>query len=52
LPASAIKESCLFAIEMNKLTLAEKSIKVASVITNEEYLTNIVAFHCKQAIPK
>jgi HEPN domain-containing protein len=32
--------------------LAEKDFKAASVILNEEYLTNIVAFHCQQAIEK
>jgi hypothetical protein len=31
------------------ITLAEKDIRAASVIINEEYLTNIVAFHCQQA---
>jgi hypothetical protein len=30
--------------------LAEKDIKAASMIINEEYLTNIAAFHCQQAI--
>jgi HEPN domain-containing protein len=34
------------------MLLAEKDIKAASVIINEEYLTNIVAFHCQQAIEK
>jgi HEPN domain-containing protein len=34
------------------ITLAEKDVKAASVIINEEYLTNIVAFHCQQAIEK
>jgi HEPN domain-containing protein len=34
------------------IVLAEKDIKAASVIINEEYLTNIVAFHCQQAIEK
>jgi HEPN domain-containing protein len=32
--------------------LAEKDVKAASVILNEEYLTNIAAFHCQQAIEK
>jgi HEPN domain-containing protein len=31
---------------------AEKDIKTASVIIKEEQLTNIVAFHCQQAIEK
>jgi HEPN domain-containing protein len=34
------------------IILAEKDVKAASVIFNEEYLTNIVAFHCQQAIEK
>ena len=34
------------------IILAEKDIKTASLIINEEYLTNIVAFHCQQAIEK
>jgi HEPN domain-containing protein len=34
------------------IILAEKDVKAASVILNEEYLTNIVAFHCQQAIEK
>jgi HEPN domain-containing protein len=34
------------------ITLAEKDVKTASIIINEEYLTNIVAFHCQQAIEK
>jgi HEPN domain-containing protein len=34
------------------IVLAEKDIKTASIIINEEYLTNIVAFHCQQAIEK
>ena len=32
--------------------MPEKDVKAASVIINEEYLTNIVAFHCQQAIEK
>jgi HEPN domain-containing protein len=34
------------------LMLAEQDIRTASVIINEEHLTNIVAFHCQQAIEK
>jgi HEPN domain-containing protein len=34
------------------IVLAEKDIKAASLIINEECLTNIVAFHCQQAIEK
>ena len=34
------------------IILAEKDIKTAALIINEEYLTNIVAFHCQQAIEK
>jgi HEPN domain-containing protein len=34
------------------IILAEKDIKTASLIISEEYLTNIVAFHCQQAIEK
>ncbi|MDR1099862.1 MAG: HEPN domain-containing protein [Treponema sp.] len=34
------------------VVLAEKDIKAASMIINEESLTNIVAFHCQQAIEK
>jgi HEPN domain-containing protein len=34
------------------MLLAEKDIKATSVIINEEYLTNTVAFHCQQAIEK
>jgi HEPN domain-containing protein len=34
------------------IALAEKDIKAASVIINEELLTNIVAFHCQQAVEK
>jgi hypothetical protein len=34
------------------IILAEKDVKAASVIINEEYLTNIVACHCQQAIEK
>jgi HEPN domain-containing protein len=34
------------------IILAEKDIKAASLIINEEYLTNILAFHCQQAIEK
>jgi HEPN domain-containing protein len=34
------------------IILAEKDVKAASVIINEEYLTNVVAFHCQQAIEK
>jgi HEPN domain-containing protein len=34
------------------MILAEKDVKAASVIINEEYLTNIAAFHCQQAIEK
>ena len=34
------------------MILAEKDVKAASVIINEEHLTNIVAFHCQQAIEK
>ncbi|MHB9294265.1 hypothetical protein Holit_03391 [Hollandina sp. SP2] len=34
------------------ITLAEKDVKTASIVINEEYLTNIVAFHCQQAIEK
>jgi HEPN domain-containing protein len=32
------------------MMLAEKDVKTASIIINEEYLTNVVAFHCQQAI--
>jgi HEPN domain-containing protein len=34
------------------ITLAEKDVKTASIVINEEHLTNIVAFHCQQAIEK
>ena len=34
---------------MKKL-VNDKDIKTASIIINEEYLTNIVAFHCLQAL--
>jgi HEPN domain-containing protein len=34
------------------IMLAEKDVKTASIIINEEYLTNVVAFHCQQAIEK
>jgi HEPN domain-containing protein len=34
------------------IMLAEKDVKTASIIINEEHLTNIVAFHCQQAIEK
>jgi HEPN domain-containing protein len=34
------------------ILLAEKDIKTASMIINDEFLTNIVAFHCQQAIEK
>jgi HEPN domain-containing protein len=34
------------------LMLAEQDIRTASVIINEDHLTNIVAFHCQQAIEK
>jgi HEPN domain-containing protein len=34
------------------IILAEKDVKAASLIINEEYLTNIVAFHYQQAIEK
>jgi HEPN domain-containing protein len=32
--------------------MAEKDIKAASMIIDEDYLTNIAAFHCQQAIEK
>jgi HEPN domain-containing protein len=34
------------------MLMAEKDIKNASIIIEEEDLTNIVAFHCQQAIEK
>jgi HEPN domain-containing protein len=34
------------------IVLAEKDVKVASIIIEEKYLANIVAFHCQQAIEK
>jgi HEPN domain-containing protein len=34
------------------IILAEKDVKTASIVINEKYLTNIVAFHCQQAIEK
>jgi HEPN domain-containing protein len=34
------------------LMLAEQDMRTASVIINEDHLTNIVAFHCQQAIEK
>jgi HEPN domain-containing protein len=34
------------------LLVAEQDIRTASIIIKEDHLTNIVAFHCQQAIEK
>jgi HEPN domain-containing protein len=34
------------------ITLAEKDIKAATIIIDDSDLTNVVAFHCQQAIEK